>query len=553
MGSERQYLVAAAVLACVTLLLNAGALSGHWRWDDTQILLHIHEYGILSDFLRPEVWQAFSPANLTPWLIVSWQTDLMLFGLRPSLFYLHQLLALAALAWTLYLCLRLWTGRAPAWLAALLFLVGAPAMLVTEQLMTRHYVEGAVFCLLALYGCVRWLRGASWPVLALAVAAYALSVTAKEVYVPLVLLLPFLPEADWRQRLRAVIPFAGVALGYTLWRAYMLGSMSGGYTEAADYLSPAFAGTVLDSFLGFPQLLNGSLWPLALSLYLLLVGGYVWTQRSGPVLSGLVAALVLLPLVPLASSPGIDSPGRYLFLPWLVISFSCGFYADRLASRLQGSSRPLLVYGVHAMVAALVLVSLPQGWQTRRAVAAVGEEFDAQARFLWRRDGPEAFVPSDNVLSSFWFVTGLQEFKRRITGGDGAPEAIVDPIYLDAGLSSLYVYDQDCRCMRDGTASIGQRLARHRDRLRPRAPLELEYAYQDGVFSWEFGPYREGSWHAVSDVIGVIPLARQGRLRVTLEDGAPFHLRYTAPDGWVTYSEQHRIRAGAPVTQWRRP
>jgi len=88
--------LAALALLALTLVVNAGVFDANWRWDDTQILLHSHQYSFWQDFTRPQVWQQFSPANLTPWLIFSFEVDMILFGLTPAAFYLHQLLAIAA-------------------------------------------------------------------------------------------------------------------------------------------------------------------------------------------------------------------------------------------------------------------------------------------------------------------------------------------------------------------------------------------------------------------------------------------------------------------------
>ncbi len=155
---ENSY-VDVGLIVLMGLVFFGGALSGDWRWDDPQILLHLHQFSILSDFIDPAVWQQFSPANLTPWLIFSFEIDLILFGVNPSAFYLHQVLALIAAAVALYALLRLWVGNYHALFGALLLLAGAPSFVVIEQLMTRQYVEGLVFCLLAVFCFVQFLRG----------------------------------------------------------------------------------------------------------------------------------------------------------------------------------------------------------------------------------------------------------------------------------------------------------------------------------------------------------------------------------------------------------
>jgi hypothetical protein len=106
--------------------------------------------------------------------------------------------------------------------------------------------------------------------------------------------------------------------------------------------------------------------------------------------------------------------------------------------------------------------------------------------------------------------------------------------------------------MRDVSSTIVERYISHQEQLDQQAALTLDFAYQDGYFSWQFGPYEEGSYQVVSEVIGVIAAPRSGRLRVTLPEQAVFYLRYTAPQGWTTYSDAQLIVHDAPRTQWRR-
>src|SRR5690606_4131780 len=134
----KEALAAAGMLVLLALALYFPALSGHWRWDDPQLLLHGLRFSIFEELGNPQVWRQISTANLMPWQDISIELDLILFGLTPGLFYLHHLLALAAAGLALYACLRLWVERLPAAGGALLFMLGAPVLLASEQLMTRH-------------------------------------------------------------------------------------------------------------------------------------------------------------------------------------------------------------------------------------------------------------------------------------------------------------------------------------------------------------------------------------------------------------------------------
>jgi hypothetical protein len=554
--NKHSELIAATGIAgffiALTLIVNYGVLSGNWRWDDPAILLHIHKFSIFDDFGKPEIWQQFSPANLTPWLSLSFEVDLILFGLRPELFYLHQLVSLALVSIALYLCLTLWVTKRLAFVGALFFSLSTPALLVAQQLMTRHYIEGAVFCLLSLYCFVLFLRTSKSYLLLCSGLFYMLAVTAKEIYVPLLILYLFLPEGLVRKRVKATIPFALIALVYVVWRGYMLNSLAGGYTSASDYLNIQFLGQVASTFLQFPRFLFGSLSWLVSLLYLILVVTYFVFCNPRMLTSAVVLALCLLPLVPLVQFPGIAIADRYLFLVALIFSFSVAFYSERISTFFNSQGKSGLLGTLYTCIAIMLIAGFVNSLNIRQQVSSIADEFDAQAGLLLNETSNVAFIPSAHVLSSYWFISDLAEFKSRLFVEKTSPISIVDEIYLSEGQKSLLVYSTECACMREADIQVQEILATHRSKLNTTAPLELEFEYQSGVFEWNFGPYEDGEYHVVSDVLGILGTPGKGRMRVNLADNSPFYLRYTSPDSWITYSSIQHIRHNAPVTNWQR-
>jgi len=194
-------------LAGLTLGLHHSALTGWWRWDDPDILKYVLEHSPWQYFLVPSAWQEYSTQYVTPWQTLSFDIDLALFGLNPQAFYAHHLIALWVAACLTYLLLRLWADPLWSGLGAGLFLCSAPVVEVAQQLSARHYLEGLVFAVLGLNFFLRPLRrdrpNASW----WGGLCYAVAVSAKEVYVPLGVLLPFVPERTLRERWRVAMPF----------------------------------------------------------------------------------------------------------------------------------------------------------------------------------------------------------------------------------------------------------------------------------------------------------------------------------------------------------
>ena len=537
-------------------LLNTSLIGANWRWDDASILVHVHEYSLLQDFFNAQIWQQLSPSNLTPWLSVSYQVDLALFGLEPGLFYFHQIAAIAATGVAFFILLRLWVRPLFAAFGVVLFLVGTPVLLVAQQLMTRHYVEGMFFCLGALILFILYLRNGSIASLVASMLAYALAVTAKEIYVPLVVLLPFLPERDLKLRCKAFLPHAGVALLYVIWRSSMLSSLVGGYVESSDYFSIAFIADVTASFSRFPALLFGDWWLIASISYLSLLSIYWFYSRTKLLLVILVAVLVLSPLVALVRFPGIAIADRYLLLPWMAFAFSCAYFSSFLFSLEDKRSQMPLRVGVILVGGVILIGSLASAIDTRRDVLASAIEFDTVGEFMWQEDDSVAFLPSDLVLSSLWFVTDLSELKHRLGGSQSAPTAIVDPKFLSAeesrSITRLVEYSAECQCMQDSEQSVGALVTDLAQRERPAAPLDLEYSYQGNVFTWKFGPYEIGAYHIISDTIGVVQVPREGSQRVSLPSNTQFYLRYTSPEGWTSYSELQRVNTNPIHISWSR-
>ena len=139
------------LLILATFALYGQSLGGWWTHDDPQILKQAHLFSPLEYFFIPEVWHTLSSSNLTPWVTLSFDFDLSLFGFNPQFFYGHQLLVIAGISWLIYLIARIAVAPLSALAGALLFLVGSPIAVATQQLMVRHYVEGLFFYLLSLW------------------------------------------------------------------------------------------------------------------------------------------------------------------------------------------------------------------------------------------------------------------------------------------------------------------------------------------------------------------------------------------------------------------
>ena len=527
-------------------------LSGYWRWDDTAILLRLLKNPVWKYFCIPSVYQELSCSNLTPWVMLSYKGDLTLFGLNPPAFYLHHLLSLSFITVAGYYFLSLWLNKKFAFSGMVLFTIGAPVATVMQQLMTRHYLEGLLFAILGLYCIVLFLRRGKHSYLIAGVVFYFLSITAKEIYVPLVCLLPWIPEQTMKARLKAMIPFVIVVFLYVFWRQYMLGSLVGGYIGNPRDLIYSGLPIVFSAFANVPALLFGNWWKLFFAAYVVIIIFYVVARPSRFWHSIMIFTCITLPLVPLTISPGIVAPDRYLFLVWFAVSFSFASCFDRLykkTSFLPGKTMPFIFIVIWFMV--LVAIGT-YGYDSGKRTQQLAREYDMIGRFVWMTNDKEVyFIPPPPVLASYWFISCLSKIKSHVYPNLSSPVGVIDGIFLQPAIKKLWMYDLECDCMKDISASLKTRISKAMAAVR-KAPLSFCFKYIPGMVSWRFGPYDKGLYHLLADEFGARFLPREGALKARITDNFSFRLRYTSPAGWKTYSPPFTFEPHGMSINWER-
>lgn len=532
-GPARALLVGALVLLAFAWLYLP-VHSAWWRWDDPQILKQALSFGPLSYFFDPEAWRTLSAAHLTPWGTASFALDHGLFGLSPRRFYLHQVLGILAAAALLYAVARQWFRPEAALAAPVLFLAAAPASILAEQLMTRHYVDGLVFALAALFLFVRSVRAESLPLAILAAFAYALALASKELYAPLLLAVLVVPDRSWRARLCSAFPLALVAGLYVLWRFYMLGVPVGGYgrpVSAAELLALPFG--ALSYLLGA---LGASIALSLLSLSWLRSLAAGGCYRLPVILGG-----ALLPLAPVAHGVVADlhdlhSP-RYLTVVAALVALGCAWLVSRLTRRW-----PVWIALVLVLTPALLFV-LPRSLEARAAVADAAAELERQGQFLAHAREPLVFWPD---LGGFHhYLTGLQAIGLGAMVELAADEQ--DVAELTRHKLPVWRYDAGCRCIERLTDPAAA-LAPWRRRVRMESLSVRFSADGKGLVSWDFGPYTDGRYFVINrQRFGRLALPPVGQLRTGLRQFSVV-VRYDSPQGWSTYSDVLQLDLSEPAS-----
>lgn len=534
--------IAIGLLLAATVAVHRSILTGWWRWDDSQILIFVRDNVPVDYFFRPERWQMLSPSNFTPLLALSYELDLGLFGLEPAGFYAHHLGALVLVVLAGYVLFRQFAAPAPAFLGSLLFAAGVPVRITAQQLMTRHYIEGLLLAILAILCFLEANRRNRFLPSLAGAALYLLAIAAKEVFVPVPLVLLAIPQGSWRRRLRCSAPYWLLLFLYLPWRLLMLGGSPGGYDHLRvgpwDVLRLPWA--IWQAVFGSPA----AAWCALVLLGLLAARLWGAVDRRWMMLAAAIAAAVFAPVVPVAGMAG--EPGRLSFVAWWVLCLVVAFLVQHRWHSSRGS-RGVSV----AVCGALAVVAVVQGTQVQRQLQPLIRQFEAEGRFVWENWNRSIWLFSPRLGDNTWYHAGLIGLRE-----PEAPAAIrvwVDPIELqryEGEPPFLWAYDGASGSIRHVGPAFEEVFSFWQDSLEER-PISVELLWEGNQMSWGFGPYAQGNYSLVfrydrwPSVSGALYLPQRGRLRTPEPfETMRFFLRYDSPEGWITYSPELKTFPG---------
>ena len=524
----------------VTAVLYGSTVNGWWCCDDSQLLKSAIKYSPWQYFTIPDVWREVVNSTLSPLDVLAYDIDLALFGAWPPAFYAHNLLSIALAGWAVYLVARQWTDRAgPAVAAGLLFLCGSPVAISSEQLMGRHYIEGLAAFLLAVYLYVRAAREQRPGLAAWAGVAYAISATAKEIFLPLGLVPFLLPVGPLKLRLRLGWPFLLVMLLYLPWRSYMLGHAFGGYQPAGSWLSLDTLQLVTRQLLGVPGWILTPWGVVAAGVALAWSAGLVPRQQRLAVLLGaaIVLGLLLMPLLALARHPGLNVH-RYFLTLWTAFALVVPLGLARLGAHSSAWLRAVPL-GWAAVLAASAWVTTDRAVQAWRVLA---REQAVQGQALVSANANTVVYLSP--VAAGWSASGLIDLRPAVGAAGTPPLMVADEIEL-AGLSlagkKVLRYSPERNQMMDITPEVPALLAQWRSRLMPATlSVVFEYDHNHHTIRWQVASDPAARLTYLGSYLGQI-----GRVELPLQSAmrippshidACFRLRLDRPDGGIAYT-----------------
>ena len=533
-----------AFLLLLTILvvgLYHQALRGWWTHDDPFILTQSIQHYPWEFFFNPHVWQQFSNNNLTPLVSLSFDIDVALFGLNPLWFYVHQLFILWLVVIVLYFVLLLYVPSTFAAMGSALFVVGAPVTEIATQLMTRHYLEGMMLALIAMYLFVKALRTKMIVLAWISGLVYILAMSAKEVYVPLVLAVLALPENTWRIRFKYATPLLLAFIFYIPWRMWMLGEAAGGpgsIVKTQDLL-------LLTSKILQPLFNCNTIWGVLTAFIVLgIVFGMSWRRWHVFFYTIWMGILVLIPIVPLA--PG-GLHFRYVFVIWatLCVGVSIGLFN-------LWRSTAWRIFVVSPMWVIMILTTVINSNNHMTNYVEGMYRWKAEGKFVLEETGAEKLLVEPKGPP--WFYDYLMLLRQEVFKRPKGPSVVYNDIFfLDNDIVGQSVWTYSNGYIIDATSSVADSIKKLRGRLHPEAPLSVKVDFEGEKVSWQLGPYHNGKYFALmGKVLFPLSIRREDTKKVRLPFITTFRIRYNSPEGWITYSPPFIISSEERSVIWKR-
>jgi hypothetical protein len=543
-------------LAGAAWLLYGSVLRLWWTHDDFHHLHYLLTHRPFWYFYDAAGFREFPSRLLTPLLFFSLDLDRRLFGIDPHSFYIHQLLVLSLCPAAFYGVLRLWLPRLWAVAGAWIFLIGPVAASLAPLLFVRHYIEAILLGCLAVAAWGAALRrapgAAAWRWSYLSAALYFAACMAKEIAVPLAVLLPLLPAPRGghalrlAERARLALPHAVALILYLGIRAAVLGDPFRGYGFVVTPSGLARLGLELPGKIA-AEIAGGHLSAAAVLFAAALAAGLLsllLPPDRRAVLAGLALVLAALPVLPVST---LMEP-RYAVPAWIAVAVAFAAGGARWAAG-EHPARRNTAFALAAVACVSGLWLNRQDWDRRFARA---ERMSAENRLLLAmKNGDVLRHPLTRAASLDELAWMKQAVYRRPPGGSW----FQDDLYLclhRGRLGRVWGYDEDQRRIVNLTRRIPALRARHCSSIQAGAPLSATFRFtREGLF-WELGPYREGTYRFVlRDGAEAFDMPRSAGFKLRAER-LPLRVKYESPDGWVTYSPELRLRRGSSV-RWSRP
>ena len=514
------HLLAIAPILFLATALYVQTISGWFILDDIFHLRFVRDAGLWSSFYDPGSQLSWS--FFTPFLQISLGLDYFAWGVNPVGFYAHHLLSFCAMLAAVYALATRVIPPVGAATILMAFVSTRTAMALATQLMTRHYIEGLAFAALSLLLFCSALHRKSIVLAIAGSALYLLAALHKELYLPLVGLVLFLPVGTLHNRLKYGILYGFSALVYLIWRFSLQGYNLQLSTQVYNHQSLSGIGEYLSSLaLSYPQFMQWTHLHLFLlvGLCFLCILSLAMKSSRQLLFLAVLGICILVPVFPVFSTLA----GRFLLLVTLLV-YGIAIYALYLRRSIW-RVRPLVI-----LVGSIVVLS---GYYSARPAHqqawAFKQKLEAESRFMFENDEPDTAL-----LTNDWLYLWEYQFLRE---NGTAPYFATSQCLVPARIDKLYGYVggtvSEVSVDRTGCGQEASNM-----------PLHVNLEVTRNLVKWDFGPWQSGSYAVVLEDMGALAAVPQGQVGRFPIDSS-FRVWYQNDQGQFTVSESLEMNTGS--------
>ena len=438
------------------------------------------------------------------------------------------------------------------------------------MLMTRHYIEGLFLFLSAFYFYVKSAREDYITYSLISAVLYFLSMSAKEIYVPMIIVFAALPEGRPGRRIRTIFPLIIAFILYVLWRIYMLGGFITGPGKSillSSYKGFGAAFQLPEQISGFLMMMSGitkisnlvhPFIVISSAVFIILSFFFLLKSKNFKAICFHIFLFVSVYLIPLS----VINPHSALYditqyrIVFLIAAYNsaalalaAGFIYEHLRKSIPAfGSLALSKMVIFVFVCVIVVTCISSSLWIRNEREVTLKPLVTEGNFFMKSDNSHLLVKSNPLWGGVFYYENLDFLRQYYQLGH--PPLVVYNYFAfidDSDAQELkglkvFRYDAVRGSLSDITNSFFQERVNYISRIK-KMPLNLVLHVDHAVLSYSMGPSDTGNYFALLGIKpGVYCMMLPGKefKPMSLFKSLRFYIRFgwESAEGWVTFSPE---------------